>query len=234
MFFDRKALDDITAFVKFVVYLERKLKINPPRPAPLSKAQRVHAPVPLPPFGSVYVFQTVQTGIGLAGALALEWVGAEERVAAALRLNGSGRSIGIAVAVVALVAQLVMIPGMKHLIDARATYKVGQPVHHPAPRELGSEEDRLLFLYKLRAYEGVVEWLPVFIAQAFAVALLGKVGTACLLCVPYALGKTMFAIMYGAGDANARIPGLVVADFFGLLVLRAVLLLELYRHFTSA
>ena len=47
----------------------------------------------------------------------------------------------------------------------------------------------MLFLYKLRAFENVVEWLPVFIIQAVALVALGKVGTCVLLCVPYTIGK---------------------------------------------
>ena len=47
----------------------------------------------------------------------------------------------------------------------------------------------MLFLYKLRAFENVVEWLPVFIIHAVALVALGKAGTCVLLCVPYTIGK---------------------------------------------
>lgn len=46
----------------------------------------------------------------------------------------------------------------------------------------------MLFLYKLRAFENVVEWLPVFIIHAVALVALGKTGTCVLLCVPYTIG----------------------------------------------
>lgn len=46
----------------------------------------------------------------------------------------------------------------------------------------------ILFLYKLRAFENVVEWLPVFIIHAVALVALGRTGICVLLCVPYTIG----------------------------------------------
>ncbi|CAE7253553.1 unnamed protein product [Symbiodinium natans] len=154
--------------------------------------------IPTPPTGSVWAFQGVQTLIGLAGALLLEFLDAETWLRDALRFTPKNGA-GLTLAVVALVSQLVMLPGMNNLIKAREEQKVGQPVHHPAPGELASEDDRILFLYKLRAFENVVEWLPVFIIHAGALVALGKVGTCVLLCIPYTVGKFMFAYGYGAG-----------------------------------
>lgn len=51
----------------------------------------------------------------------------------------------------------------------------------------------MLFLYKLRAFENVVEWLPVFIIHAVALVALGKTGTCVLLCVPYTIGCLVFS-----------------------------------------
>lgn len=164
--------------------------------------------IPTPPTGSVWSFQTVQTLIGLAFAIPLDYFNAELYLRKALNFN-SENGMGLALAIAALVSQLVMLPGMNGLIRAREEQKVGQPIHHPAPGELASEDDRMLFLYKLRAFENVVEWLPVFIIHAVALVALGKTGTCVLLCVPYTIGKFMFTYGYGSGDSDRRIPGLI-------------------------
>jgi hypothetical protein len=190
--------------------------------------------VPAPPTGSVLVFQCIQTLIGLGGAFFLQHFDAETRLRNILMFDGSSRSFGISLAIVALVAQFVMLPAMEQLVQGRKIHGVGHPIHHPAPKELNSEDDRILFLFKLRAFENIVEWLPVFIAQAVATCVLGYHATTCFLCVPYTLGKTMYAVMYGSGNADARIPGLIVADFCGLLVLRGILIIEIFRHFMSS
>eukprot|EP00435_Cladocopium_sp_Y103_P045060 s787_g12.t2 len=130
--------------------------------------------------------------IGLAFAIPLDYFNAELYLRKALNFNTVGLSqngMGLALAIAALVSQLVMLPGMNGLIRAREEQKVGQPIHHPAPGELASEDDRMLFLYKLRAFENVVEWLPVFIIHAVALVALGKTGTCVLLCVPYTIGR---------------------------------------------
>mmetsp|Transcript_121371 Transcript_121371/g.170656 ORF Transcript_121371/g.170656 Transcript_121371/m.170656 type:complete len:202 (+) Transcript_121371:62-667(+) len=185
--------------------------------------------IPTPPTGSVWSFQGVQTLIGLAIAIPLEYFHAEAFLQKILNFSSENGN-GLALAVAALVTQLVMLPGMNGLIRAREEQKVGQPIHHPAPGELASEDDRMLFLYKLRAFENVVEWLPVFIIQAVALVALGKVGTCVLLCVPYTIGKFMFAYGYGSGESDRRIPGLVVSDFFGLLVMRGICIIALVDH----
>ena len=97
-----------------------------------------------------------------------------------------------------------------------------------------SERPRMLFLYKLRAFENIVEWLPVFIIKAVAVVAVGKTATCVLLCIPYTVGKFMFAYGYGSGVSERRIPGLIVSDFFGLLVMRGILIIALVRHCMKA
>ena len=55
-----------------------------------------------------------------------------------------------------------------------------------------------------------------------ALVALEKTATCVLLCIPYTIGKFMFVYGYGSGDSDKRVPGLVVSDFFGLLVMRGV------------
>ena len=42
--------------------------------------------------------------------------------------------------------------------------------------------------------------------------------------------RFMFAYGYGSGESDRRIPGLVVSDFFGLLVMRGVCIIALVDH----
>mmetsp|Transcript_4120 Transcript_4120/g.13219 ORF Transcript_4120/g.13219 Transcript_4120/m.13219 type:complete len:128 (+) Transcript_4120:241-624(+) len=126
-----------------------------------------------------------------------------------------------------------MLPAMSELVKAHANQNVGQPVHHPAPGELASEDDRVLFLYKLRAFENIVEWLPVFISHAVALCALGKYATCVMLCIPYTIGKVMYSSMYGSGDSDRRIPGLILSDFLGLLVMRGICIVEVFWHFAG-
>ena len=45
---------------------------------------------------------------------------------------------------------------MNDLVKAREEQRVGQPIHHPAPGELASEDDRTLRLSKKsRVWKGV-------------------------------------------------------------------------------
>ena len=97
--------------------------------------------IPTPPTGSVWSFQGVQTLIGLAIAIPLEYFHAEAFLQKILNFSSENGN-GLALAVAALVTQLVMLPGMNGLIRAREEQKVGQPIHHPAPGELASEDDR--------------------------------------------------------------------------------------------
>mmetsp|Transcript_23906 Transcript_23906/g.68397 ORF Transcript_23906/g.68397 Transcript_23906/m.68397 type:complete len:222 (+) Transcript_23906:53-718(+) len=193
-------------------------------------ASKYKTEVPVPPTGSVALFQVVQTLLGLALAALLEWAGAEEWLRGVFKLDGSQRSLGVAMAIVALVSQFVMLPAMHLLVKSRQEQKVGQPIHHPAPNELGSEDDRLLWLYRLRAYENIVEWLPVFVSHAFAACVLGKVAVTVALCIPYTCGKLMYTGGYGGGSSPNRIPGLIVSDFLALLVIRGILIIEVCRH----
>ncbi|CAJ1450463.1 unnamed protein product [Effrenium voratum] len=168
--------------------------------------------------------------MGLVGAGILELLHAEEHLETWLRLDGPKKA-GLALAVVALVSQFVMIPAMNELVKARAAHGCGQPIHHPAPGELATEDDRMLFLHKLRAYENIVEWLPVFIIHAGAMVALGKPAICVLLCVPYTIGKLRFTFGYGAGDSDKRIPGLIWSDFLCLLQMRGFLIIALVQHF---
>lgn len=40
----------------------------------------------------------------------------------------------------------------------------------------------------------------------------------------------MFAYGYGSGDSDRRIPGLIVSDFLGLLVMRGICIIALVQH----
>eukprot|EP00438_Fugacium_kawagutii_P021785 Skav236013 [mRNA] locus=scaffold3189:63752:66422:- [translate_table: standard] len=190
--------------------------------------------IPTPPTGTVWSFQLVQTFIGLAIAFPLEYFDAEQHLRSILSFSKDDGP-GLALAITALVSQLVMLPGMNGLIRAREEQKVGQPIHHPAPGELATEDDRrILFLYKLRAFENVVEWLPVFIIHAVALVALGRTGICVLLCIPYTIGrKFMFAYGYGSGDSDRRIPGLIVSDFLGLLVMRGICIIAVVQHYAG-
>ncbi|CAK8989267.1 Ribosomal oxygenase 1 (Bifunctional lysine-specific demethylase and histidyl-hydroxylase NO66) (Histone lysine demethylase NO66) [Durusdinium trenchii] len=190
--------------------------------------------IPTPPTGSVWIFQGIQTLIGLAIAVLLEFFNAEDFFQRCLRFEGAN-GMGLALAICALVSQFVMLPAMNDLVKAREEQKVGQPIHHPAPNELDGgcdrsprkEDDRILFLYKLRAFENIVEWLPVFIIHAVALVALGQTGICVVLCIPYTAGKVMFSYGYGSGNSDSRVPGLIVSDFFGLLVMRGICIIAL-------
>mmetsp|Transcript_47466 Transcript_47466/g.116289 ORF Transcript_47466/g.116289 Transcript_47466/m.116289 type:complete len:203 (-) Transcript_47466:73-681(-) len=194
----------------------------------MPKPQRLR--VPEPPLGSVARFQVLQTVWGVVLALAFEFVGAEAAVGGALHVDAP-----LAVALVAVVSQLVFLPGMHKLIEARRSLGVPQPLHHLAERELGlSADQRAIWLSRLRAYENVIEWLPPFVASAIATALLGAPGLTVVCCATYFVGRVMYQLGYGKGrDPNMRIPGLIVSDFFGLLVLRGHCIVALVRHFAA-
>lgn len=75
-----------------------------------------------------------------------------------------------------------------------------------------------------------MEWLPVFIIHAVALVALGQTGICVVLCIPYTAGKVMFSYGYGSGNSDSRVPGLIVSDFFGLLVMRGICIIALVRH----
>ena len=109
--------------------------------AVMLQTSKYKSAIPTPPTGSVWSFQGVQTLIGLAIAIPLEYFHAEAFLQKILNFSSENGN-GLALAVAALVSQLVMLPGMNGLIRAREEQKVGQPIHHPAPGELASEDDR--------------------------------------------------------------------------------------------
>lgn len=49
----------------------------------------------------------------------------------------------------------------------------------------------------------------------------------------YTVGRIVFGVGYGNGDPNMRIPGLIISDFGGLLVMRGVALLAVWKHFAA-
>lgn len=81
----------------------------------------------------------IQTLIGLAIAVLLEFFNAEDFFQRCLRFEGAN-GMGLALAICALVSQFVMLPAMNDLVKAREEQKVGQPIHHPAPNELATED----------------------------------------------------------------------------------------------
>jgi hypothetical protein len=40
----------------------------------------------------------------------------------------------------------------------------------------------------------------------------------------------MFTYGYGSGDSDRRIPGLIVSDFLGLLVMRGICIIAVVQH----
>lgn len=93
--------------------------------------------------GSAYIFQTIFTAIGIGAAYAAEMYGFEETLRAFFKLDGSVRSLGLSLAIAALVGQYMLVPALDKLFAARSQFNVGHPIHHIAPGEQGiSESDR--------------------------------------------------------------------------------------------
>lgn len=84
--------------------------------------------VPVPPTGSTYIFQTIQTFWGIACACVFVHVfHVDDWITARFKLTQ-----GVVFAVIALCTQLMIIPSMNALVRSREKFGVGQPLHHVA------------------------------------------------------------------------------------------------------
>lgn len=93
--------------------------------------------------GGAYLFQTFFTAIGVGLAIGAERFDVESQARALFKLDGSVRSMGLTLGLVAFVTWFVLLPAVDKLFGARRQFKVGHPVHHVAPGECGlSESDR--------------------------------------------------------------------------------------------
>mmetsp|Transcript_4147 Transcript_4147/g.6246 ORF Transcript_4147/g.6246 Transcript_4147/m.6246 type:complete len:204 (-) Transcript_4147:180-791(-) len=186
--------------------------------------------VPKPLFGSVGMMYVIFTALGCAMAYGLLYVDADSIFLNLFGLENATVSElnSVLTGIIALVVCFLYIPSLSNLIKARQDLNVGHPLHHLAPGELGlSSDDRLLFLSKLRAYENTIEWLPLYMASVYGVVGFGYYGIAFVISITYFIGRVMYGLAYGSGSPLARIPGLVISNFFSRLIAIGIIILRL-------